>query len=77
METPLHQQKVAILDRLLKESSLTLEEALVLLHPGTENVTDDLDQPITEYTGTASAYVFNSTDSSSTHYTYIITDFID
>jgi hypothetical protein len=31
METPLHAQKVAILSRLVKESSLTLEEALLLL----------------------------------------------
>ncbi len=29
--TPLHAQKVTILSRLIKESSLTLEEALVLL----------------------------------------------
>lgn len=31
METPLHAQKVAILSRLVKETSLTLEEALLLL----------------------------------------------
>lgn len=31
METPLHAQKVAILSRLVKESSLTFEEALFLL----------------------------------------------
>lgn len=31
MNTDLHQQKVKILSRLIKESSLTLEEALVLL----------------------------------------------
>jgi len=31
METPLHSQKLAILSRLIKESSLTLEEALLLL----------------------------------------------
>jgi hypothetical protein len=31
METPLHAQKVAILSRLVKESSLTFEEALLLL----------------------------------------------
>ena len=31
METPLHTQKLAILSRLIKESSLTLEEALLLL----------------------------------------------
>ena len=31
METPLHAQKVAILSRLVKESDLTLEEALLLL----------------------------------------------
>ena len=30
-EMPLHAQKVAILSRLIKESSLTLEEALTLL----------------------------------------------
>jgi hypothetical protein len=31
METPLHAQKVAILSRLVKEQSITLEEALLLL----------------------------------------------
>ena len=31
MDTTLHAQKLAILSRLIKESSLTLEEALVLL----------------------------------------------
>jgi len=30
-EVPLHAQKVAILSRLIKESSLTLEEALLIL----------------------------------------------
>jgi len=39
METPLHAQKVAILSRLIKESSLTLEEALLLLKEEEENIT--------------------------------------
>ncbi len=37
--TPLHAQKVTILSRLIKESSLTLEEALVLLKEEEEEVT--------------------------------------
>jgi len=39
METSLHQQKVTILSRLIKESSLTLEEALLLLEEEKEEVT--------------------------------------
>lgn len=41
--TPLHAQKVAILSRLMKETSLTLEEALLLLkeeEPATISVKD-------------------------------------
>lgn len=39
--TPLHAQKVTILSRLIKESSLTLEEALVLLKE------EEVEQPST------------------------------
>lgn len=41
MNTELHAKKVEILSRLIKESSLTLEEALVLLE---ENVDNQLDR---------------------------------
>lgn len=42
MENKLHAQKVTILSRLIKESSLTLEEALLLLKEGEEEVDQEL-----------------------------------
>lgn len=39
MKTPLHAQKVAILSRLIKDGSLTSEEALLLLKPEEEEET--------------------------------------
>lgn len=47
MENPtLHAQKVAILSRLVKESSLTLEEALLLLQEEEEVVQDSVQHPV-------------------------------
>lgn len=43
--TPLHAQKVTILSRLVKESSLTLEEALVLLK---EEENEEVIQPLNQ-----------------------------
>ena len=43
--TPLHAQKVTILSRLIKESSLTLEEALVLLKEEEEIEETVISQP--------------------------------
>jgi hypothetical protein len=44
--TPLHAQKVTILSRLIKESSLTLEEALLLLKEEEEEIEVLLGPPI-------------------------------
>lgn len=47
MENPtLHTQKVAILSRLIKESSLTLEEALLLLKEEEEVVQESVQNPV-------------------------------
>lgn len=43
--TPLHAQKVTILSRLIKESSLTLEEALLLLKEEEEEVEPVITSP--------------------------------
>lgn len=67
--TPLHAQKVTILSRLIKETSLTLEEALLLLkeeeienqtiitNPGTTNpwIIPNWPQPNTWYTTSTSS----------------------
>jgi hypothetical protein len=50
METPLHSQKLAILSRLIKESSLTLEEALLLLKDEETEVVDNQPFKIQPYT---------------------------
>jgi hypothetical protein len=50
METPLHSQKLAILSRLIKESSLTLEEALLLLKEEETEVVDNQPFKIQPYT---------------------------
>lgn len=49
METPLHSQKLAILSRLIKESSLTLEEALLLLKEEETEVVDNQPHTISNY----------------------------
>jgi|1048.fasta_scaffold117534_2 hypothetical protein len=49
METPLHSQKLAILSRLIKESSLTLEEALLLLKDEETEVVDNQPSTISNY----------------------------
>lgn len=46
MENTIHAKKVAILSRLIKESSLTLEEALVLLEEEQAPVSIPWQQPI-------------------------------
>lgn len=46
----LHTQKVAILSRLIKESSLTLEEALILLQEEEEVVAEEPKQQYVPYT---------------------------
>lgn len=50
METPLHSQKLAVLSRLIKESSLTLEEALLLLKEEETEVVDNQPFKIAPYT---------------------------
>lgn len=55
METPtLHTQKVAILSRLVKESSLTLEEALLLLQ---EEEVEEVSVAPSWIPGTVSPYI--------------------
>jgi hypothetical protein len=83
METPLHAQKVTILSRLIKESSLTFEEALLLLKPEEEEKVEET-QPsqqtityIPGYTGTTIPYQYATniplTGTSSTIYSGSIT----
>lgn len=76
MENSLHTQKVAILSRLIKESSLTLEEALLLLKE--EDVQESVQksvQPtwigtttpyIQPYMGSTGTITFNNTGVSTT-----------
>lgn len=53
--TPLHAQKVTILSRLIKESSLTLEEALLILKEEEEEI---VSQPtFTPSTGTGTTWI--------------------
>jgi hypothetical protein len=48
LDKELHTQKVTILSRLIKESSLTLEEALLLLREGEET---PIEKPNPDFTG--------------------------
>lgn len=60
MENPtLHTQKVAILSRLVKESSLTLEEALLLLKEEEQEVVQEsVQQPLWQWNpGTTTPYI--------------------
>lgn len=74
METALHTQKITILSRLIKESSLTLEEALLLLKEEEEEITE---QPQTVDYGKYSGYgtvTFPSLNGSTYTYTTSGTD---
>lgn len=60
MNTELHAQKVTILSRLIKESSLTLEEALLLLKEE-EVKTPAFVYPYTSITGTSTGFITGTT----------------
>lgn len=77
METPLQAKKVAILERLLKKGSVTLEEALVLLMPTVQEVTSENPPTVSTYSGAATDYTYHSTSSDARSYVYMITEFID
>jgi hypothetical protein len=49
LDKELHSEKVTILSRLIKESSLTLEEALLLLREGEETPIEKPSLPFTGY----------------------------
>jgi hypothetical protein len=65
METALHTQKISILSRLIKESSLTLEEALLLLKEDEEEIVEQEPAVSTfdygRYTGSGTITVPNIT----------------
>ena len=65
MKTELHQQKIQILCRLIKESSLTLEEALLLLQEEQVEKTPVITQPST-FPWTPSPYIGSGTPLSGT-----------
>ena len=67
METPLHAQKVAILSRLIKESSLTFEEALFLLKE------EEQEKPVEKTTVINSPSYWTSTPGITGSGTYSIT----
>lgn len=52
METALHTEKISILSRLIKESSLTLEEALLLLKEEEQELEDAKPEPYVPQTST-------------------------
>lgn len=57
METlNLHKQKIQILGRLIKESSLSLEEALLLLQDKEEQEQEVVKQPALQYTPSTGTY---------------------
>lgn len=51
LDKELHAEKVTILSRLIKESSLTLEEALLLLREGEEEKEENIKTPSLPLTG--------------------------
>jgi len=51
LDKELHAEKVTILSRLIKESSLTLEEALLLLREGEEEKEENIKTPSIPLTG--------------------------
>jgi hypothetical protein len=57
LDKELHTQKVTILSRLIKESSLTLEEALLLLREGEET---PIEKPNPDFTG----YIYSTNGTS-------------
>jgi hypothetical protein len=56
LDKELHAEKVTILSRLIKESSLTLEEALLLLREGEEEKEQNIKVPSPSITG----YVYST-----------------